>query len=93
MRWTVETLNETVDAELAALPADMRASDAHSGTDRSGGTAQRQRAAREAHPLTDLGDSPQGQGRHRPSAIHHRKRAARCDPASFREEDREDTRR
>jgi hypothetical protein len=25
MRWTVETLNETVDAELAALPADMRA--------------------------------------------------------------------
>jgi len=25
MRWTVETLSETVDAELAALPADMRA--------------------------------------------------------------------
>jgi Phage derived protein Gp49-like (DUF891) len=25
MRWTVETLNETVDAELAALPTDMRA--------------------------------------------------------------------
>jgi phage-related protein len=25
MRWTVETLNETVDTELAALPADMRA--------------------------------------------------------------------
>jgi phage-related protein len=25
MAWTVETLNETVDAELAALPADMRA--------------------------------------------------------------------
>ena len=25
MRWTVETLNETVDAELALLPADMRA--------------------------------------------------------------------
>ena len=25
MSWTVETLNETVDAELAALPADMRA--------------------------------------------------------------------
>jgi hypothetical protein len=23
--WTVETLNETVDAELAELPADMRA--------------------------------------------------------------------
>ena len=23
--WTVETLNETVDAEIAALPADMRA--------------------------------------------------------------------
>jgi phage-related protein len=25
MKWTVETLNETVDAELQALPADMRA--------------------------------------------------------------------
>lgn len=25
MAWTVETLNETVDAELAALPTDMRA--------------------------------------------------------------------
>jgi phage-related protein len=25
MNWTVETLNETVDQDLAALPADMRA--------------------------------------------------------------------
>jgi hypothetical protein len=25
MVWTVETMNETVDAELAELPADMRA--------------------------------------------------------------------
>ena len=25
MAWIVETLNETVDAELAELPADMRA--------------------------------------------------------------------
>jgi hypothetical protein len=25
MAWTVETLNGTVDAELAELPADMRA--------------------------------------------------------------------
>jgi phage-related protein len=25
MAWTVETLNETVDAELTALPVDMRA--------------------------------------------------------------------
>jgi phage-related protein len=25
MKWTVETLNETVDAEVEALPADMRA--------------------------------------------------------------------
>jgi phage-related protein len=29
MKWTVETLNETVDAEVAALPADMRARLAH----------------------------------------------------------------
>jgi phage-related protein len=25
MKWTIETLNKTVDAELDALPADMRA--------------------------------------------------------------------
>jgi hypothetical protein len=25
MAWTVETLNETVDSELAELPADIRA--------------------------------------------------------------------
>jgi hypothetical protein len=29
MEWTVETLNETVDAEVEALPADMRARLAH----------------------------------------------------------------
>jgi phage-related protein len=29
MAWTVETLNKTVDAELEALPADMRARFVH----------------------------------------------------------------
>lgn len=29
MKWIVETLNETVDAEVEALPADMRARLAH----------------------------------------------------------------
>jgi len=29
MKWTVETLNGTVDAEVEALPADMRARLAH----------------------------------------------------------------
>ena len=29
MQWTVETLNKTVDAELEALPADMRARFVH----------------------------------------------------------------
>lgn len=29
MKWTVETLNKTVDAEVQALPADMRARLAH----------------------------------------------------------------
>jgi phage-related protein len=29
MKWTVETLNETVDAEVEALPAEMRAKLAH----------------------------------------------------------------
>jgi hypothetical protein len=93
MRWTVETLNETVDAELAALPADMRARLTRIAELIEAVGLPSVKEPHEAHPRTDLGDSPQGQGRHRPSAIHHRKRAARCDPASFREEDREDTRR
>ena len=29
MSWTVETLNEAVDSEIEALPADMRARLAH----------------------------------------------------------------
>ena len=29
MQWTVETLNETVNAELEALPVDMRARFVH----------------------------------------------------------------
>jgi hypothetical protein len=29
MTWTVETLNEVIDAELEALPADMRARFVH----------------------------------------------------------------
>ncbi|MFZ0395886.1 MAG: type II toxin-antitoxin system RelE/ParE family toxin [Terracidiphilus sp.] len=32
MKWTVETLNKTVDTEVAALPADMRARLSHVAT-------------------------------------------------------------
>ena len=48
MSWTVETLNETVDAEVEALPADMRASLARiaklieeKGLERCGRTARK----------------------------------------------------
>ncbi len=32
MAWTIETLNETVDAELGPLPHDMRARFSHIST-------------------------------------------------------------
>jgi hypothetical protein len=47
LSWTVETLNETVEAELEALPEDMRARLARiallieqKGLERVGGTAR-----------------------------------------------------
>ena len=57
MAWTVETLNETVDAEPAALPTDMRA--------RLARPTEREGAARPPHPQPALGDSAQGESRHR----------------------------
>jgi Phage derived protein Gp49-like (DUF891) len=60
MTWTVETLNETVDAELADLPTDNAgAAGPDFGVDRSRRPAHRQRAARPPRPRPALGDPPE----------------------------------
>jgi hypothetical protein len=91
MAWTVETLNETVDTELAELPADMRA--------RSARIAELIEAVglpnvREPHVRhirgPNLGDSSQGEGWHRPRVVCCRQGAARCHRPCIRQEDRED---
>ena len=41
MMWIVETLNEKVDAEIAALPLDMRVFGSHLGLYRSRRLAER----------------------------------------------------
>jgi phage-related protein len=93
MAWIVETLNETVDAELAELSADMRA--------RLARIAELIEAVglpnvKEPHvrhirgPIWEIRlKGKAGIAR----ALHRRQRAARCHPASLREEDREDPRR
>ena len=94
MRWTVETLDETVDAELAALPADVRARLTRIAEliEAVGLPSVKEPHVRHIRgPIWEI--RLKGKGRHRPSAVHHRQREARCDPASFRKEDREDTRR
>jgi len=94
MRWTVETLNETVDAELAALPADMRARLTRIAEliEAVGLPSVKEPHVRHIRgPIWEI--RLKGKAGIARRAIHHRTRAARCDPASFREEDREDTRR
>jgi ribosome-binding protein aMBF1 (putative translation factor) len=92
MAWTVETMNETVDAELADLPADMRARLARiSELIESVGLLN----VKEPHVRRlrgqPLGDSPQGKGRHRTRSLRHRQGAARRDPQSLHKENREDS--
>src|SRR4051812_46569559 len=61
MAWTVETLNETVDAEFAELPADMRARLVRiSELIESVGLPTVKRAARPSHSRPALGDPPEG---------------------------------
>jgi ribosome-binding protein aMBF1 (putative translation factor) len=91
MAWTVETLNETVDAELAELPADMRARLTRiSELIESVGLLNVKEPHVRPHPRPALGDSAQGESRHRTCALRHSERAACRDPQSLHEEDRED---
>jgi hypothetical protein len=77
MAWTVETLNDTVDAELAELPVDMRARLVRiTELIESVALPNVKRAARPTHPWAALGDSPEGESWHRPRALRHGERAA-----------------
>jgi phage-related protein len=93
MRWTVETLNETVDAELAALPADMRARLTRIAEliEAVGLPSVKEPHVRHIRgPIWEIRlKGKAGIAR----ALYITAREQRCDPASFREEDREDTRR
>jgi hypothetical protein len=60
MAWTVETLNETADAELAALPVDMRARFVQIAELIEAMGLTSVRAARQACPRAALGDSLEG---------------------------------
>src|SRR4051794_16252707 len=92
MAWTVETLNETVDAEFAELPADMRARLVRiSELIESVGLPSVKRAARPSHSQPALGDPPEGESRHRPRAIRHGERAAGRHREGLHQEDREDS--
>ena len=91
MAWTVETLNETVDEELADLPADMRARLTRiSELIESVGLLN----VKEPHVRHIRGQlweiRLKGESRHRTCALPHSKRAACRDPQSLHEEDRED---
>ena len=93
MAWIVEALSETVGAELTGLRADMRARLARIAEliELVGLPNVKEPHVRHIRgPI--WGDPPQGKSRHCPSAIYRRQRAARCHPASLREEDREDPR-
>ena len=91
MAWTVETLNETVDAELAGLPPDMRA--------RLVRIAQLIESVglpnvKEPHVCHGRGQlweiRLKGKARHCTRAVHHRARAACRDRQSIHQKDRED---
>lgn len=87
MAWTVETLNETVDAELAALPADMRARLARiSELIESVGLLN----VKEPH-VRHIRSQLQGESRHRTRALRHGEGAACRDSQSLHQEDREDS--
>jgi ribosome-binding protein aMBF1 (putative translation factor) len=92
MAWTVETLNETVDAELAALPADMRARLARiSELIESVGLLNVKEPHVRPYPQPALGNSAQGESRHRTRALRHGEGAACRDSQSLHQEDREDS--
>lgn len=88
MAWTIETLSEMVDAELAELPADMRARLTRiSELIESVGLLNVKEPHVRHNPWPALGDSAQGESRHRTRAIRHGERAAYRDPQSLHQED------
>ena len=91
MSWTVETLNETVDAEVDALPEDMRARLARIAKlieDKGLGACGR--AAREAHRRPPVGNADEGPRWDFSGAVRDGHGSARSDRPGLREENEED---
>ena len=91
MGWTVETFNETVDAEVAALPEDMRARLARvAKLIEEKGPGACGRAAREAYRRLYLGNAAEGPQRNIAGAVRDGRGPARGDCPGLREENGED---
>ena len=92
MAWTVETLNETVDAELAELPADMRARLVRISESIESVGLPNVKEPHVRHIRGQLWEiRPKGKSRHRPRALRHGEGAAGGDRQGLHQEDREDT--
>jgi ribosome-binding protein aMBF1 (putative translation factor) len=91
MAWIVETLNETVDAELADLPVDMRARLVRISDLIESVGLPNVKEPHPSRPRTALGDPPEGESRHRPRALRHGDRAAGRHRQGLHQEDREDS--
>jgi len=89
MRWTVETLNETVDAEVEALPEDMRARLARIARLIEEMGLEYERAACQAHRRPLMGNAAERPQRNFAGAVCDRCGSARRDRQGIREENGE----
>jgi ribosome-binding protein aMBF1 (putative translation factor) len=90
MAWTVETLNETVDAELAELPADMRARLVRISELIESVGPPNVKEPNVRHVRGPLGDPSEGKRRYRPRALRNGERPAGRNRQGLHQEDRED---
>ena len=91
MAWTVETLSDVVDAELEALPADMRVRFSYISRLIEEFSLDRVREPpRQALAGSLVGNAHEGQGRHLTGNLRHGNWSARGRGARLRQEDPED---
>jgi ribosome-binding protein aMBF1 (putative translation factor) len=93
MAWTVETLNETVDAELAELPADVRARLVRISELIESVGLPYVKEPHVRHVRGQLWESREGESRHRPRALRHGERAAGRDRQGLHQKGRKHARR
>jgi ribosome-binding protein aMBF1 (putative translation factor) len=91
MAWTVETLNETVDAELAELPVDMRARLIRISELIESVGLPNVREPHVRHIRGQLWEIRLKESRHCPRALRHGERAACRHREGLYQEDREDS--